>query len=60
MGGFKADLVSVSPGLLFVVLGILLIGYAIHVDKEAELEINPPAITKPNPPVPLPNDIKIK
>lgn len=32
-GGSKADLASVSPGLLFVLLGVLLIGYALTVDK---------------------------
>lgn len=32
--GAKAGLVSMSPGLLFVVLGTFLIGYAIFVDKE--------------------------
>ena len=31
--GFKADLASVSPGLLFVLLGILLMMVAIYVDK---------------------------
>lgn len=33
LGGAKADLASVSPGLLFVLLGVFLIGYAIYVDK---------------------------
>jgi hypothetical protein len=32
-GGSKADLASVSPGLLFVLLGVVLIGYAMSVDK---------------------------
>ena len=36
LGGMKADLASVSPGLLFVTLGVFLIGYAIYVDKEIE------------------------
>lgn len=31
--GGKADLVSASPGLLFLLLGTFLIGYALHVDK---------------------------
>ena len=35
-GGTKADLASVSPGLLFVVLGVGLVGYAISVDKSVE------------------------
>lgn len=34
--GGSADLASVSPGLLFVLLGVLLIGYAITVDKIVE------------------------
>ena len=33
LGGAKADLASVSPGLLFVLLGVFLIGYAIYVNK---------------------------
>jgi len=32
-GGSKADLASVSPGLLFVLLGVVLIGYAMSVGK---------------------------
>ena len=35
-GGTKADLASVSPGLLFVVLGVGLVGYAISIDKSVE------------------------
>ncbi len=34
LGGVKTDLASVSPGLLFVLLGILLIGFAVYVEKE--------------------------
>lgn len=37
LGGAKADLASVSPGLLFVFLGIFLIGYAIYVEKGIDL-----------------------
>ena len=37
-GTFKGNLVSVSPGLLFVLLGILLIGYALFVDKAVDME----------------------
>ena len=33
LAGAQADLASVSPGLLFVLLGVLLIGYAIYVEK---------------------------
>ena len=37
LGGVKTDLASVSPGLLFVLLGVMLIGFAIYVDKGAKL-----------------------
>lgn len=43
--GVKADLVSVSPGLLFVLLGCFLIGFALFVDKELKLEF--PTIQQP-------------
>jgi hypothetical protein len=57
LGGMKADLASVSPGLLFVLLGILLIGYAVYVDKPVKLTLPPtranqPSDTLPRPPVP--------
>ena len=41
LGGAKADLASMSPGLLFVLLGVLLIGYAMYVEKGVELQRNP-------------------
>ena len=48
LGGVKADLASISPGLLFVLLGVFLIGYAIYVKKEVNLKINPSShIEKP-------------
>ncbi len=34
LGGASADLRSVSPGLLFVLLGVVLIGYGMWVPKE--------------------------
>ena len=37
LGGVKTDLASVSPGLLFVLLGVLLIGYAMYVEKGVSL-----------------------
>ena len=43
-GGARADLASVSPGLLFVVLGVGLIGYAISVDKPQEIGYEPLAL----------------
>jgi hypothetical protein len=36
LSGLKADLTNISPGLLFVILGVLLIGYALHFEKGAE------------------------
>ena len=33
LGGLSTDLASLSPGLLFVLLGVMLIGYAVYVDK---------------------------
>jgi hypothetical protein len=55
--GAKADLVSVSPGLLFVLLGIGLIGYAMAVNKV--IQLNPGAVqhspaTTPAPDSPIP------
>jgi len=43
VSGASADLVSVSPGLLFLLLGIFLIGFAINVDKGVtqRLKLNP-------------------
>jgi hypothetical protein len=53
LGGVKTDLASVSPGLLFVLLGVFLIGYAIYVEKGVELEYRPKVqIEKPVPPIP--------
>jgi hypothetical protein len=48
MGGAKADLASVSPGLLFVLLGVLLIGYAIGVEKAVHQQLPGSAIAQPN------------
>jgi hypothetical protein len=39
LGGMKADLASVSPGLLFVLLGVLLIGYAMYVEKAVNVTL---------------------
>jgi len=53
LGGVKTDLASMSPGLLFVLLGVFLIGYAIYVEKGVELEYRPKVqIEKPVPPIP--------
>jgi|GEM_PF-2225935 len=56
LAGFKADLASVSPGLLFVLLGIGLIGYAMYVNKVVDYrEDRPAAAVSPKPPdSPLP------
>jgi len=51
LGGVKTDLASVSPGLLFVLLGILLIGYAMYAEKGVILDIaggeSPPEVLIP-------------
>ena len=57
LGGLKTDLASVSPGLLFVLLGVLLIGYAVYVKKEVDLHLPSTRTaqateTRPAPPVP--------
>jgi hypothetical protein len=52
--GAKADLASVSPGLLFVLLAIALAAYAIGVDKVTTFEHQPAGETIPAPDVPLP------
>ena len=46
-GGTKADLASVSPGLLFVLLGVGLVGYAIYVDKGVTLTYPSSAVRAP-------------
>jgi hypothetical protein len=59
VGGVKADLTSVSPGLLFVLLGVLLIGYAVYVNKVAHVSstsTKAPAPTSTVPDVPLPTN----
>ena len=52
--GAKADLASASPGLLFLLLGTILIGYALWVPKQQSFEIPtvvgqqaPPAVDIP-------------
>ena len=55
LGGLKADLASVSPGLLFVLLGVLLIGYAIGLSKDVTVALPTQAAkAAPAPPVPGP------
>ena len=59
LGGFKADLVSVSPGLLFVLLGIMLIGIALYIDKSISMKSKDEpihVITQPPPPILSPID----
>lgn len=50
--GAKADLASVSPGLLFVILGCWLCAYALYVDKPVYFErgsaAKPPAAISPD------------
>ena len=53
IGGASADLASMSPGLLFVLLGVALIGYAVFVEKIIELRIpTEQAVTVPDAPLP--------
>jgi len=52
--GAKADLASVSPGLLFVLLAIALAAYAIGVDKVTTFEHRPAVDVGPAPEVPIP------
>lgn len=47
IGGTKADLASVSPGLLFVLLGVGLVGYAIYVEKTVKLTPRPEPVLAP-------------
>jgi hypothetical protein len=42
LSGGKADLVSASPGLLFVLLGIILIGFALYVKKDIPIRFTVP------------------
>jgi hypothetical protein len=42
LSGGKADLVSASPGLLFVLLGIILIGFALYVKKDIPIRFSVP------------------
>lgn len=42
LGTFKGNLVSVSPGLLFVLLGVMLIGFALFVEKAVDMEYEKP------------------
>jgi hypothetical protein len=53
--GAKLGLVSSSPGLLFVLLGSLLMIYAIYVDKSVYAEINPGIGNKFDEPIPETN-----
>ena len=54
LGGPKADLASASPGLLFLVLGIALIAYAMWVTKIVQVNTvegfgPPPSVVLPSP-----------
>jgi hypothetical protein len=49
--GLRADLASASPGLLFLLLGVVLMGYAMGVSKIVELDIQGPADLAPPAPV---------
>jgi hypothetical protein len=65
LGGARADLVSLSPGLLFVFLGVLLIGYAMYLEKPVTVTLprsleshSIPALPQPSVPNELPSEKK--
>ena len=39
--GARADLASLSPGLLFVLLGVVLIAFAMYADKSVSVHVKP-------------------
>jgi hypothetical protein len=54
MAGTKAELASVSPGLLFVFLGVVLAIYAMSVEKSVDIGIHPAHADQATDPPPLP------
>jgi hypothetical protein len=54
LAGAKADLVSLSPGLLFVLLGVLLIGYAVYLEKPVTVTLPRGLESHGIPPLPQP------
>ena len=64
LGGLKTDLASVSPGLLFVLLGVMLIGIALYIDKPINVksggDTTPPPETIHPPPILSPLDSTCK
>jgi hypothetical protein len=53
MSGARADLASASPGLLFLLLGVLLMGYGLGVSKVIEIDpTSPPRVAAPPAPIP--------
>ena len=56
LAGMKSDLATASPGLLYLLLGTTLIGYAMFVDKEIGRDQKPvrPELSLPAPNVALP------
>ena len=55
-GGIKADLASVSPGLLFIVLGVMLIAFSLKVEKVVTTQYPDQILTeetKTKPPIDL-------
>lgn len=57
LGGAKADLASVSPGLLFVLLGVGLVGYGIFVPKPLEVSSSAPIPAPVESAVPSPDEV---
>ena len=57
ISGARADLASASPGLLFLLLGVILIGYAMALNKGVQIvrpstPVGPPTVILP----PLPDE----
>lgn len=56
--GVKADLASASPGLFFALLGALIIGYAIFVEKPVDTSFEPSQIIESPPKIEVPGELK--
>lgn len=52
--GIKGGLISSTPGLLFILLGVILIGYAMYVSKKTYLESETPIQNERNKVLPHP------
>jgi hypothetical protein len=57
--GFKADLASISPGLLFVLLGVMFMVVAVYVTKNVTYQREGPSSTRVETPVPAQKDSSV-